>query len=65
MSDTSSMPEVESFVKAKKMAKPGRVSGGGSRAVYYRHPERVQVIRGRNVNGASRSAPASPSPGAG
>lgn len=51
MSDRS-ISDFESFAKAKNLAKPGRISGGGSRAVYYRRPERVQVIRGKNVNGS-------------
>jgi hypothetical protein len=55
MSDKQSIPDFEDFAKAKKMPKPERISGGGSRAVYYRNPDRVQVIRGKDVNG-SRSA---------
>jgi hypothetical protein len=43
------------FAKAKKMPTPGRVSGGGTRSVYYRDPDRVRVVRGKRVNG-TRSA---------
>lgn len=57
MSDRPSIPDFETFAKAKKLAKPGRVSGGGSRAAYYRNPDRVQVIRGKDVNGSRSPRP--------
>ena len=41
----------------KNLPKPERVSGGGSRAVYYRNPDRVQVIRGKDVNGSRSPRP--------
>jgi hypothetical protein len=43
------------FAKAKNLPAAGRVSGGGPRNVYYRHPNRVKVVRGKRVNG-TRSA---------
>jgi hypothetical protein len=52
MSENPSIPALGRFAKAKKLAKPGRVSGGGSRAVYYENPDQVQVIRGKTVNGS-------------
>ena len=51
MAKDHSIDILDSFAKAKDMPTAGRVSGGGVRTVYYRHPSRVKVIRGRAVNG--------------
>jgi hypothetical protein len=52
MSKNPSLPALGRFAKKKNLAKPGRVSGGGTRAVYYDNPDQVQVIRGKDVNGS-------------
>lgn len=51
MPQWSSMSILDRFIKVKKLPTVGRVSGGGVRTVYYRHPDRVRVIRGKPVNG--------------
>jgi hypothetical protein len=51
----SAIGVLDRFAKAKKMPLVSRVSGGGVRAVYYRNPSKVRVIRGKRVNG-TRSA---------
>jgi hypothetical protein len=55
MARRSSIGMLDRFAKVKRMPAVGRVSGGGVRAVYYRHPGRVRVFRGKRVNG-TRSA---------
>lgn len=55
MPDDSAIAHFVAFAKRKKMPRPSRVAGGGSRDAYYRQPERVQVIRGKDING-TRSA---------
>ncbi|HET8863812.1 MAG TPA: hypothetical protein VFM94_11250 [Solirubrobacterales bacterium] len=56
MSQGSLMSVLDRFVKAKKLPIVGQVSGGGVRAVYYRHPERIRVIRGKRVNGTRNAS---------
>lgn len=55
MPDGSALNYFVEFAKKKKMPRPRRVAGGGSRDVYYRQPDRVKVTRGNDING-SRSA---------
>jgi len=52
MPDRPSLAHFIQFAKKKKMPVPGRVVGGGSLDVYYRRPDRVKVIRGRDINGS-------------
>jgi hypothetical protein len=42
---------LEHFTKAKNLPTPSRVSGGGLRTAYYSHPDQVEVIDGKRVNG--------------
>ncbi len=51
MAERSPISVLSRFAKAKKLPAVGRVSGGGVRTVYYRHPNRVKVVRGKRVNG--------------
>jgi hypothetical protein len=55
MPGKASVSILEVFAKAKNLPAVGRVSGGGVREVYYRRPDRVRVVRGKQVNG-TRSA---------
>lgn len=52
MPDGSSISHFAKFAKKKKMPRPSRVAGGGSRDAYYRLPDRVQVILGKDINGS-------------
>ena len=56
MPDDSSIAHFAAFAKKKNMPRPGRVAGGGSRDVYYRQPDRVKVIRGKDINGTRSPA---------
>jgi hypothetical protein len=56
MPDGSSIAHFAAFAKKKSMPPPRRVAGGGSRDVYYRQPDRVKVVRGKDINGTRSSA---------
>jgi hypothetical protein len=56
--DGSTLNYFVEFAKKKKMPRPRRVAGGGSRDVYYRQPDRVKVIRGKDINGTRGAGPA-------
>jgi hypothetical protein len=49
--DGSALTYFVDFAKKKNMPRPHRVAGGGSRDVYFRQPDRVKVIRGKDING--------------
>jgi hypothetical protein len=50
------MQLLERFAKLKGLPVPGRVAGGGGRRVYHAQPERVQVIRGRDIGGTRKAS---------
>lgn len=56
MAAKRSLAVLDRFTRTKGMPRPGRVSGGGFRAVYYGRPGKVRVIRGKRVNGTRISS---------
>jgi hypothetical protein len=42
---------LERFTKEKQLPTPARVSGGALRTAYYAHPEQVEVIDAKRING--------------